>query len=119
MKSPICFFCGGHQDIRMAFPDGGHYTAAADHKCSLCLAMIGAQEVAIFECTEHDPGCGNPLVQDGVWYTGRWTTVGHHYLNRLYAPEVAARVAQAGAGVLNSFNYRSHRLDTYNKGILQ
>lgn len=114
----ICFFCGGHQDTRLEFPSG-EYTAEANHQCPLCLSLIAPGHAAIFECTEKDPGCGNPLVKDGVWYTGRWTTVGHHYLPNIYGSEVAARVAQAGAGTLNSFNYRAHRLDTYTNGILQ
>lgn len=115
----LCFFCGGHQDLLALFPMGGEYTGANTPGCDLCRSMITTAEVAIFECTEQNPDCGNPEVQPGVWFTGRWTTVPKTYLKSMYAEEVAAKVAQAGAGTLNQFRYRSHRLDVYRREVLQ
>lgn len=118
--SELCFFCGGHQDLLTLYPMGGTYTGnpAVTH-CPLCLSMIEPNQAAIFECTDRDPQCSNPLVKEGVWYTGRWTTVPKSFLARIYNPQTAAQVAEAGAGILHSHNYRSHQLDVYTKGILQ
>lgn len=114
----ICFFCGGHQDLTTLFPMGGIYTGIADHGCPLCLQCIAPHQAAIFEVVEQDPGCGNPKVQDGVWFTGRWTCVPKSYLTNIYPADTAARVAQGGAGTLNAFRYRNHRLDVYQPVLL-
>lgn len=115
----LCFFCGGHQDLQTMFPCGGEYTGAAAHQCSMCHALIAPHQVAIFEATEQDPGCGNPQVQPGIWFTGRWTTMEKQYLHNIYPAEIAARVAKAGAGTLGRHRYRAHRLDVYSRDMLQ
>lgn len=113
----FCFFCGGHQDYMVLYPLGGDYTGDAQ-QCAMCVGMVGPNAAAIFEVTEHDPGCGNPELMPGVWFTGRWTTISKANLPNIYG-ERAAAVAQAGAGTLLHFRYRSHRLDIYQESFLQ
>lgn len=117
-NTKLCFFCGGNQDLMVQYSLGGEYTGAADHACQWCRNLIGANQVGIFEVTEQDPG-HDVKFNERVWYTGRWVTVGKQYLKNLFVPEVAAKVAEAGAGVLNNHTYRANRLDTYCVGILQ
>jgi hypothetical protein len=119
LRTPeLCFFCGGNQDVQITYPMGGAYTASPDH-CAYCRAQIGPHEAGIFEVTEQPAQPGLPELQPGVWYTGRWCVVDKKQLPAIYRPDVAKRVAQAGAGVLNNFSYRFARLDVYVKGALQ
>lgn len=117
MAYKFCFFCGGHQDYMTLFPLGGEYTNDAQ-QCSMCVGLVGPQSAAIFEVTDKDPGTDNPIVQPGVWFTGRWTTVSYQTLRHLYPEDIAARVAQARAGTLSWAAYRRHRLDVYRADML-
>lgn len=116
-KFQMCFFCGGNQDLPVNYAFGGEYTGSPAH-CSVCLSLIGKDQVGIFEVTDQYPG-HDIMFNDHIWYTGRWVTVGKRFLHGLYKPEIAARVAEAKAGVLNVHSYRTARLDSYPPGFLQ
>lgn len=71
---PFCFWCGGNARIDFtARPRSFH--AEKQQLCANCEEIRG-DGIMVFETTEKDPGCSNPVLAGNAgWYTGRWVVI--------------------------------------------
>lgn len=105
----LCFFCGGNRtkSIRVVSPVALP-PARPDqtYPCINCQCCAQPDEIMIFEVTEKDPGCDNPILQDGVWFTGRWACVPKAYVPKFFQPHRVKQVLDTGFACLRDDNYK-------------
>lgn len=107
--TPFCFFCGGN--AQLDFIAQPRPLVVSELPCDNCTEMRG-DGVAVFEVTETDPGCDNVKLQDGVWYTGRWTVIHEQEVGPLFGSR-AADVLKYKCACLRADNYKKVHLDHY------
>lgn len=109
-KEPFCFWCGGNP--RVYFECQARPMREDLSYCTSCASIADAG-VAIHEVTEVYPGCSNPEVQPGVWFTGRWCVVRPADAELIYGKEKMPQILQAKAATLHDDVYHQHHLDHY------
>jgi hypothetical protein len=83
---PFCFWCGGNArwdfvcEPRPFYPD-------RQAMCANCHDLCG-NGILLFELTEKNPGCNNPVrIADAVYYTGRWAVIDDETAAKLFGPD--------------------------------
>lgn len=110
VKEPFCFWCGGN--ARILFECVARPIREDLSYCVSC-ASIADLGIAIHEVTEVYPGCNNPEVAPGIWFTGRWVVVRPQEAVVIYGEAKMQDILKAKAATLHNDVYHQHRLDHY------
>lgn len=107
---PFCFWCGGN--ARYDFTSECRPFREDPKPCAICDS-IRKTGVTLYEVMESDPGCGNPPLIPGVWFTGRWTVVPDHQIEHIFPAANVAAVLEVRVACLRADNYKKAHLDHY------
>lgn len=108
---PFCFWCGGN--ARYDFTSVPRPFREDQHVACMMCESIRKLGIAVYEVVECNPGCANPELRPGVWFTGRWTVVPEHQIEHIYSPHMVKAVLEARVACLRADNYKKAHLDHY------
>jgi|SRR6185312_4337704 len=109
---PFCFWCGGNARYDFFAEPRGFY-ANTQAMCRACEAL-GCGGIYLFELTETNPGCGNPVHVSGrAFYTGRWTVIDDRSAKNLFGPHMVEGVLKTRIAGLRDDNYARAGFDKY------
>lgn len=109
---PFCFWCGGNAQWEFQSPPRPFYPDKQT-LCDSCAHMRG-MGIIVFELTEQDPGCNNPVMECGkVYYTGRWVVIDDVMAAQVFGPDKLPFVIGSRIAGLRWDNYAKAGFSKY------